>query len=55
MRELRSGVLRLLPGHWLRASRRGLEVGEWWKFPISGPTPTNGVFKSILEASVDRR
>lgn len=49
------GVSTLLPGHWLRAGAKGVETGEWWRFPTTGPPPTKESFAALLENSVRRR
>ncbi|MEX2548132.1 MAG: asparagine synthase-related protein, partial [Chloroflexota bacterium] len=50
-RDVRS----LLPAHWLRAGAGGVETGEWWRYPTSGPAPTKESFAGLLERSVDHR
>ncbi len=45
----------LLPAHWLRAGAAGLETGEWWRYPTSGPPPTSESFAALLERSVHNR
>ena len=54
-RSAYQGVKSLLPAHWLRAGAHGVETGEWWRFPTTGPAPTNESFAGLLESSVRRR
>jgi asparagine synthase (glutamine-hydrolysing) len=54
-RTVYRGVQRLLPAHWLRASERGIETGEWWRFPVDGPPARKADFAPLFEASVRRR
>ena len=49
------GVRRLLPGHWLRAGRRGVDTGEWWRFDGNGGAAEPASLLSLLEASIQRR
>lgn len=49
------GVKTLLPAHWLRAGANGVETGEWWRFPTTGPAPSKDSFGELLESSVRRR
>ncbi len=49
------GVQRLLPGHWLRAGRRGVETQQWWRFPTAGRAPSKESFGALLESSIRRR
>ncbi|MEP7157868.1 MAG: asparagine synthase (glutamine-hydrolyzing) [Chloroflexota bacterium] len=49
------GVKTLLPAHWLRAGANGVETGEWWRFPTTGPAPNKESFAGLLENSVRRR
>ena len=48
-------VKSLLPAHWLTAGVAGVETGEWWRYPTSGPQPTRKSFAALLERSVDNR
>lgn len=49
------GVKRLLPGEWLRASRKGLSTGRWWTFPIMRDADVLPDFGDLLRTSVRRR
>jgi asparagine synthase (glutamine-hydrolysing) len=49
------GVKRLLPGEWLRASRKGLSTGRWWSFPITRDGGQLPDFGGLLQTSVRRR
>jgi asparagine synthase (glutamine-hydrolysing) len=49
------GVERLLPGHWMRAGREGVETGRWWAFPMDGQTSDKNALGQLLRDSVRRR
>ncbi len=54
-RTVYRGVQRLLPAHWLRVDRNGLETQQWWRYPTIGRAPSKESFGPLLEASVRRR
>ena len=54
-RTVYRGIQQLLPGHWLRAGRLGVETGEWWRYPTTGPVPSKESFADLLENSVRQR
>ena len=54
-RTVYRSVQPLLPGHWLRADRNGVETQQWWRFPTEGPAPSADSFAALLEASIERR
>ena len=49
------GVRRLLPGEWLRASRKGLTTGRWWTFPTTRDAGGLPEFGDLLRTAVRRR
>ncbi|MGI8998091.1 MAG: asparagine synthase (glutamine-hydrolyzing) [Candidatus Limnocylindria bacterium] len=54
-RTVYRGVSTLLPAHWLRAGAGGVETGEWWRYPTSGPAPSKESFAALFERSVENR
>jgi asparagine synthase (glutamine-hydrolysing) len=48
-------VKSLLPAHWLKAGRGGIETGEWWRYPTAGPAPSKESFATLFERSVKNR